>query len=84
MLILFLFLSAVLMAVWLISEFRCRTRTRLILGFATIASMATTAFLMGAFGEALKHAHFPVPHDSPEDRALVDAAVTNVTNSVGK
>ena len=74
----------VLVLAWLASEFRGRTFPRVALGIAALCSVAVMAFLWGAFMESFKHTEFPVPHDSPADTAIMDAADQAATNSVTK
>jgi hypothetical protein len=73
-----------LVLAWLATEFRSKTFPRVSLGIAALCSVAVMAFLWGTFVEGLKHTEFPVPHDSPADTAIMDAANKATTNRVSK
>ena len=74
----------VLVLAWLGAEFRGKTLSRVVLGIAALSSVAVMAFLWGTFMEGFKHTEFPVPHDSPADTAIMDAADKGATNTVNK
>jgi hypothetical protein len=74
----------VLVLAWLVAEFRGKTFPRVTLGIAALCSVAVMAFLWGAFVEGFKHTEFPVPHDSPAETTVMDAADEPTTNNVSK
>ena len=62
-----------LVIVWLVAEFRGRTRVRVVAGFAALVFVA------------VGHMDFPEPHDSKTDAAFMDAATnTSGTNSLSR
>jgi len=77
-------IPVLLLAGWVVAEFRCRTWIRVTVGFTALVAIAVVAFLWGSFTDAFKHAEFPVPHDSPADAAVMDAADKTVTNGVSR
>jgi len=84
MLILFTLVPILLVAMWLLAEFRGRTWIRVAAGLVAMILVAITAYLWGGFGEAFKHTEFPVPHDSPADAAFMDATDKGATNTLSK
>jgi 4-amino-4-deoxy-L-arabinose transferase-like glycosyltransferase len=73
-----------LLICWIVVEFRCRIWVRVVVGFAALVTVAVMAFLWGGFTEAFKHTEFPVPHDSPPDTTVMDAAEKSATNNVSR
>jgi len=85
MLTLFTFVPIALVIVWLVAEFRGRTRVRVVAGLAALVFVAVVAFLWGGFANAVSHMEFFEPHDSKADAAFMDAATnTSGTNSLSK
>ncbi|MFZ4780655.1 MAG: hypothetical protein ACOYM3_35320 [Terrimicrobiaceae bacterium] len=73
MLTFFTFVPIALVIVWLVAEFRGRTRVRVVAGFAALVFVA------------VGHMDFPEPHDSKTDAAFMDAATnTSGTNSLSR
>ena len=85
MLTFFTFVPIVLVIVWLVAEFRGRTRVRVVAGLAALVFVAVVAFLWGGFANAVSHMDFLDPHDSKADAAFMDAATnTSGTNSLSR
>jgi NADH:ubiquinone oxidoreductase subunit 6 (subunit J) len=81
----FTFVPIALVIVWLVAEFRGRTRVRVVAGLAALVFVAVVAFLWGGFANAVSHMDFPEPHDSKADAAFMDAATnTSGTNSLSR
>lgn len=82
MLTLLTLIPIVLVIIWLVAEFRGRTRMRVAAGLAALVFVAVLAFLWGGFVNALGHMDFLEPHDSKTDAAFMDGATnTSGTNS---
>jgi 4-amino-4-deoxy-L-arabinose transferase-like glycosyltransferase len=85
MLIFVTFVPLLLVVVWLVAEFRSRTRVRVVSGLAALVFVAVVAFLWGGFANAVNHMEFLEPHDSKANTAFMDAATnTSGTNSLNK